>query len=86
MGHCFHILGLAQDPWFGVLSESEGLARVLVRTKFELFMSFEKACSSAVVVHARTSILAAKELAHFSARWDEWILLTAREQEGVFLF
>lgn len=49
-------------------------------------MSFEKACSSAVVVHARTSILAAKELAHFSARWDEWILLTAREQEGVFLF
>ena len=50
------------------------------------FMSFEKACSSAVVVHALTSILAAKELAHFSARWDEWILLTAREQEGVFLF
>ena len=47
-------------------------------------MSFEKACSSAAVVHAPTSILAAREPAHFSAGWDEWILLTAREQEGVF--
>jgi len=50
-------------------------------------VSFEKACSSAVVVLALISILdPARELAHFSARWDEWILLTAREQEGVFLF
>jgi len=30
MGHCFHILGLAQEPSFGVLSKSEGFARVIV--------------------------------------------------------
>jgi len=36
MGHYFHILGLAQAPSFGVLSKSEGFARV-VKTTFDVF-------------------------------------------------
>ena len=47
-------------------------------------MSLTKACRSATVVHARILILASGAPAQFSARWDEWILLTLREQEGVF--
>ena len=47
-------------------------------------MSLKKACRSATVVHARILILASEAPAQISARWDEWILLTLREQEGVF--
>ena len=46
-------------------------------------MSLKKACRSAAVVRARILILASEARAQFSARWDEWILLTLREQEGV---
>ena len=68
------------------LEQIRGIRKGYCLDNIWTLVSFEKACSSAVVVHARTSILASRVPAHFSARWGEWILLTAREQEGVFFW
>ena len=85
MGHFFRILGLNQETFVRNLEPIPGLDKSCYDDiAVELpKMSLKKACRSATVVHARILILASEARAQFSARWDEWILLTLREQEGV---
>ena len=86
MGHYFRILGLAQEPLFGILSKSEGFTRVIKTT---LLLSFGVLWRGLPVCRSRacalTLILASTELALLSAHWDEWILLTVRKPEGIWI-